>query len=299
MIELQWPWMWLALPLPLLIWWLSRPAPERGGGALRVPFYTRFLALRDDPKTQRNKASAIVSFKAVLWFLLVLAASRPVWIGDAQPIAPHGRDLMLALDLSGSMETPDFEIQGQALQRLSVVRAVAKNFVNEREGDRVGLVLFGSRAYLQAPLTLDHPAVIEMLDESEIGLAGEETAIGDAIGLAVKHLRDRRTDERVFDPAQRWGQQRRRPGTRSGGPTSPPQKESASIPSASGTGAQMVRTAFRNASRTGRRDNWMKPPSKAVADLTGGVYFRARDTASLLRSACTDRCPRNDRRRSP
>ena len=282
MIELQWPWMWLALPLPLLIWWLSRPAPERGGGALRVPFYTRFLALRDDPKTQRNKASAIVSFKAVLWFLLVLAASRPVWIGDAQPIAPHGRDLMLALDLSGSMETPDFEIQGQALQRLSVVRAVAKNFVNEREGDRVGLVLFGSRAYLQAPLTLDHPAVIEMLDESEIGLAGEETAIGDAIGLAVKHLRDRPTDERVLVLLS--------DGANNAGVLEPVQAARVAATEGIrvytiglGTGAQMVRTPFgtRLAPAQGQLD---EATLQEVADLTGGVYFRARDTASLLRA---------------
>ena len=282
MIELQWPWMLLALPLPVVVWWLSRPAPETGGGALRVPFYARFLALRDDPKTQRSKASAIVSFKAVLWSLLVLAAARPVWIGDAQPIASHGRDLMLALDLSGSMETPDFEIQGQALERLSVVRAVAKNFVNEREGDRVGLVLFGSRAYLQAPLTLDHPTVIEMLDESEIGLAGEETAIGDAIGLAVKHLRDRPADERILVLLS--------DGANNAGVLEPVQAARVAATEGIrvytiglGTGAQMVRTPFgtRLAPAQGQLD---EAALKEVADLTGGVYFRARDTASLLRA---------------
>lgn len=280
MIELQWPWMLLALPIPILVWRLWRPAPENGGGALRVPFYARFSALRDEPGSQGNRARAVVSIKAVLWSLLVLAAARPVWIGDAQPVTSHGRDLMLALDLSGSMETPDFELQGQALERLSVVRAVAKNFVEEREGDRVGLVLFGSRAYLQAPLTLDHPTVIQMLDESEIGLAGEETAIGDAIGLAVKHLRDRPADERVLILLS--------DGANNAGVLEPVQ--AAQLAAAEGirvytiglgTGAQMVRTAFgtRLAPGAGQLD---ETTLKKVAELTGGVYFRARDTASLL-----------------
>ncbi|MFP6639237.1 MAG: VWA domain-containing protein, partial [Myxococcota bacterium] len=141
MIEFQWPWMFLALPVPLLVWWLSRPAPETGGAALKVPFYARFVALRQDAAgSPRGRRGAVTIAKALLWTLLVLAAARPVWIGDPQPIPSRGRDLMLALDLSGSMETPDFEVQGQALDRLSVVRVVAKNFVREREGDRVGLV---------------------------------------------------------------------------------------------------------------------------------------------------------------
>ncbi|MEE3326337.1 MAG: VWA domain-containing protein [Myxococcota bacterium] len=282
MIELQWPWMLLLLPLPLLVWWRSRPAPETGGGALRVPFYARFADLRNDSGKQGSRASAIVAFKAVLWSLLVLAAARPAWIGEAQPIASHGRDLMLALDLSGSMETPDFEFQGQALERLSVVRAVAKNFVNEREGDRVGLVLFGSRAYLQAPLTLDHPTVVQMLDESEIGLAGEETAIGDAIGLAVKHLRDRPADERVLILLS--------DGANNAGVLEPVQAAQLAATEGIrvytiglGTGAQMVRTPFgtRLAQGQGQLD---EATLKEVADLTGGVYFRARDTASLLQA---------------
>ena len=282
MIELQWPWMLLALPAPLLVWWLWRPAPETGSGALRVPFYARFAALRNEPGTQGRRARALVAFKAVLWCLLVVAAARPAWIGEAQPITSHGRDLMLALDLSGSMETPDFEYQGQALQRLSVVRAVAKNFVDEREGDRVGLVLFGSRAYLQAPLTLDHPTVIQMLDESEIGLAGEETAIGDAIGLAVKHLRDRPADERVLILLS--------DGANNAGVLEPLQ--AAELAAAEGirvytiglgTGAQMVRTAFgtRLAPGQGQLD---EATLKQVANVTGGVYFRARDTTSLLQA---------------
>ena len=282
MIELQWPWMLLILPAPLIVWWLSRPAPFNGGAALRVPFYTRLTALGQKPQGGYSQRNLITAFKALLWTAIVLASARPVWIGDAQPTASHGRDLMLALDLSGSMETPDFEVQGQKLNRLSVVRAVAKKFVNEREGDRVGLVLFGSRAYLQAPLTLDHTTVTQMLDESEIGLAGEETAIGDAIGLSVKHLRDRPAEERVLILLS--------DGANNAGVLDPEQAAQLAATEGIriytiglGTGAQMVRTPFGTqlASGQGQLD---EVALQAVANLTGGTYFRARDTASLLRA---------------
>ena len=279
MIEFQWPWAFLLLPLPALVWALSKPAPEVRGGALRVPFYDRFEALGGQGSDRSSGLAAVVAGKALLWGLLVLAAARPVWIGEAQTLPSHGRDLMVALDLSGSMETPDFEVQGRALDRLSVVRAVAKSFVQQREGDRLGLVLFGSRAYLQAPLTLDRATLGVLLDEAEIGLAGEETAIGDAIGLAVKHLRDRPSSERVLVLLS--------DGASNAGVLEPVQ--AAEIAAAEGIriytiglGGDARRAGPFGLPFVGGASALDEAALARVAELTGGRYFRARDTAGLI-----------------
>ncbi len=280
MIELVHPYLLLLLPLPLLVWWLLPAAPRGRGAALRVPFSERFDALSGPRAGVARGARLVIGLQALAWSLLVLAAARPVWIGEARPIATQGRDLMLALDLSGSMETPDFEVQGRAVERLSVVREVAKHFVDQREGDRLGLVLFGSRAYLQAPITLDRTTLVEMLDEAELGLAGEETAVGDAIGLAVKHLRERPAEERVLILLS--------DGESNAGVLEP--LDAADIAAAEGvriytigvgSGAQRVRTPFgtRLVAGDGSLD---EATLKEVAQRTGGLYFRARDTAGLI-----------------
>lgn len=283
MIELLQPWVLLLLGLPLLAWWLLPPADASGGAALRVPFYARFASLSGSGLgAGGGRRPLVVLVKAVAFCLLVLAAAQPVWMGDERTVPTRGRDLMLALDISGSMETPDFEVQGQAVDRLSIVRAVAKSFVAQREGDRMGLVLFGSRAYLQAPLTLDHETLSQMLDEAELGLAGEETAIGDAMGLAVKHLRRRPADERILVLLS--------DGANNSGVLEP--LEAAEIAAAEGVriytiglgaGAQMVQTPFGNRLVAGNNPV-DEETLRAVAQQTGGVYFQAQDTASLIRA---------------
>ena len=105
---------------------------------------------------------------------------------------------MLAVDLSGSMEETDMELGGQPVTRLQVVKSVLKPFIERREGDRLGLILFGDQAYLQTPLTFDRKTLSQMLEEAELGLAGEKTAIGDAIGLAVKRMLELSEDEKVL-----------------------------------------------------------------------------------------------------
>lgn len=280
MIELTHPWVLALLPLPILAYWLLPAARRQSGAALRVPFHSRFGELSAGASAAAGRAGLIVGLKAMAWSLLVLAAARPVWLGESQPISSRGRDLMLALDLSGSMEIPDFEVQGQALDRLTVVREVAKGFVDQREGDRLGLVLFGSRAYLQAPITRDRATLTKMLDEAELGLAGEETAIGDAIGLAVKHLRERPNEERVLVLLS--------DGENNAGVLEP--GEAADIAAAAGvkiytigigSGMQMVRTPF--GTRMVPGDNSLDERALAeIAEKTGGLYFRARDTAGLI-----------------
>ena len=195
MITLAWPWVLAALPLPLLAWRLPRARPA-AGAALRLPFYEELAGLAGEGVGR--PAWWRLALALLAWLLLVLAAARPEWVGQPVNLPLAGRDLMLAVDVSGSMEQRDYELDGSLVSRLAVVKAVAARFVERRHQDRLGLILFGTRAYVQTPLTFDGPTVAAMLRESVVGLAGRETAIGDAIGLAVKRLRDQPEGNRVL-----------------------------------------------------------------------------------------------------
>ena len=279
MIEFALPWALAALPLPWLVR-LCLPRARERGGALRIPF---FRTLADTPAhagASSWRGLLVLAAKALAWALLVVAAAQPQWLGPPQAVSTQGRDIMLSLDLSGSMGTPDFEVGGRAIDRFSVVRAVAREFALHREGDRVGLVLFGTRAFLQAPLTPDLATVAKLLDESEIGLAGEETALGDAIGLAVKHLGERSEGERVLvllsDGASNAG-------------VLDPKRASQLAHDAGvrvysigvGTGARAVATPF-GLQAMGGGDGPDEASLREIAKTTGGKYFRAGDTESLI-----------------
>ncbi len=188
MIEFEWKWALLSLPLPLFIYYFVPPA-KRFFSALKVPFFEQFTHAQENDRTWHRRGYTALC--ALAWCTLVLAAARPQLAGEpiAQPL--EGRDLMLAVDLSSSMQQKDMVINGQRRDRLEMVKWVAGEFIDRRIGDRLGLILFGSNAYLQTPLTLDHRTVKTQLLESVIGLAGDKTAIGDAIGLAVKRLLER------------------------------------------------------------------------------------------------------------
>ena len=193
MWSLAWPWALLALPLP---WFAHRLLPEALGlseAGLRVPNLSNFETLKD-----RSDAEQLLNWRVwvavIAWLLLVLAAARPERIGDELDVPVAGRNLMLAVDLSGSMDQKEFELAGRRVDRLTATKAVASDFIARREGDRIGLILFGERAYLQVPLTLDRDTVKILLLEAEIGLAGEKTAIGDAITLAVRRVHEQKED---------------------------------------------------------------------------------------------------------
>ena len=189
MWSLAWPWMLLLLPLPLLVRWLLPAVSGSTEAGLKVPSFSGFAVLSD-----RSEAEQLLNWRFWLallaWLLLVLASARPERIGDELDVPVSGRNLMLAVDLSGSMDAKDFELGGRRVDRLTATKAVASDFIGRREGDRIGLILFGERAYLQVPLTLDRETVKVLLLEAFIGLAGEKTAIGDAITLAVKRIYD-------------------------------------------------------------------------------------------------------------
>ena len=187
MIELVWPWMLLALPLPVLVYLFIPPANSQVA-ALPVPFYS-MIAGRGRESAARKSAYTILLL-ALAWIALVAASTRPQWLGDPASLQISGRDVMLAVDISGSMKAEDMMYRGNLENRLDTVKRVASDFIERREGDRIGLILFGTHAYVQAPLTFDRKTVVTLLDEAAIGIAGEKTAIGDAVGLAVKRLKE-------------------------------------------------------------------------------------------------------------
>ncbi len=196
MIQLFAPWLLVALPFPLLIYWLAPAKLNANQSALRVPFLADFAQNETIKIHSTNRTRLYLA--ALAWTFLVFAAARPQWLGEPIEQAMSGRDLMLAVDLSASMQEQDFVLNKQAVDRLTAIKAIATEFINRRVGDRVGLILFGTQAYLQTPLTFDRKTVATLLNESAIGLAGDNTAIGDAIGLAVKRLRNESTNSRVL-----------------------------------------------------------------------------------------------------
>ncbi|MGB1142077.1 MAG: VWA domain-containing protein, partial [Halioglobus sp.] len=198
MIEWLWPWVFVLLPLPLLVRRFA-PVARSNDPALRAPFFDEWRSLGE---TSASTVTARRSLPLLLfwltWLLLLVATARPVWIGEAIELPESGRDLMLAVDISGSMRVEDM-LAGQArIRRIDAVKQLGAEFIGRRRGDRLGLILFGSNAYVQSPLSFDTATVERFLRESQIGFAGTETAIGDAIGLAVKRLRERPADSRVL-----------------------------------------------------------------------------------------------------
>ncbi len=198
MIEWMWPWIALLLPLPWLVRRLS-PGATSSQPALRAPFYGEWKTLNEahGGKALRQGLLPFVSLW-LLWGLLLIAAARPIWIGEAIELPNSGRDLMLAVDISGSMQVEDMQVGQHIITRVDAVKQVGANFIARRLGDRLGLILFGTHAYVQSPLSFDTDTVRRFLMEAQIGFAGQQTAIGDAIGLAVKRLKDRPAQSRVL-----------------------------------------------------------------------------------------------------
>jgi len=275
MIVLDWPWVLAALPLPLLARWLPAAKPQTGA-ALRLPFYGELSGLERGHRGGFSRLHHALAWLA--WLLLVVAAARPQWLGDPVQLPVSGRDLMLAVDVSGSMQQEDYQLGNRTANRLQVVKAVAGRFIDRRRGDRLGLILFGSRAYLQTPLTYDRETVKTLLDESVIGLAGRETALGDAIALGVKRLKQQPEDNRVLilltDGANTAGNIAPLDAARLAA-----QAKVRVYTIGIGGGPVGVRSPFGMLLQQGSD---LDPATlKAIAKETGGRYFQATDTAQL------------------
>lgn len=198
MLSIEYWWILLLLPLPFVVWWFVPEDLLSWQSALKVPFYSRLsnIAVGHSIKVSSSKLKLLLA--SLIWILLVIASANPVWLGKPVAVTRSGRALMLAVDLSQSMESADMQWQRGYARRIDVVKAVAEKFISERKGDRLGLILFGSNAYLQAPLTFDRETVEQMLDDASLGLAGSRTAIGDAVGLAVKRMEKYADKEKVL-----------------------------------------------------------------------------------------------------
>ena len=268
MIHFAWPWMLLLLPLPWLVGRFVPPAKPRGS-ALFLPFAATVSA-DATPYLRANSRLRMLLF-ALLWLLLVVSATRPQWLDEPQPVSSTGRRLMMAVDASGSMAEQD--MAGRAT-RLQVVQAVAGDFIRRRTGDQVGLILFGTRPYLQAPLTADLETVGQFLQEAVIGVAGTQTAIGDAIGLAIKRLQanlsesdgnmvmilltDGGNDAGLMDPI---------PAARM----------------AADAKLRIYTIGVGSAQPFNVSNNRLDEGTlKSIANITGGTYFRAADASDLL-----------------
>jgi Ca-activated chloride channel family protein len=272
---IAWPWLLLLAPVPWLLRLLMPASPSGDLQALRVPWFSSVAG----GKAGWMRRPWLALLATLIWLLLVVAAARPQWIGEIESLPVTGRDLLLAVDISGSMDTQDMILDKTAVNRLKVVKKVAGEFIQRRHGDRVGLVLFGSRAYLQTPLTFDTQTTATLLDESEIGLAGRETAIGDAIGLAVKRLRDDAASDRVLVLLT--------DGANTSGEVQPLQaaefaaRDGLTIYTV-GVGAdEMMVQDFFGSRVVNPSADLDEETLRTIAERTGGRYFRARDAKGL------------------
>lgn len=278
MLSFVWPWFYLILPLPILYRKLRRSANSESP-------YLESTILLSIAETQNRLVSStsqrrlLILLLIIAWLSLVTAMARPVNIGDPVALPTTGRDILLAVDISGSMEREDMIINGRQVNRLYAVKSVVGEFVNTREGDRLGLILFGERAYLQTPLTFDTKTLQDLLIEAQIGFAGNGTAIGDAIGLSVKKLKERPDSSRVLILLT--------DGSNTAGILSP--SEASEIAKKAkvkiytigiGDGRQRNQGLF-GQTLVNQNNDLDERTLTAIADLTGGKYFRARDPREL------------------
>ena len=202
MLEFAYPLALLAIPLPLLAWWLLPPQRERVS-ALRVPFFEQIAAAAGS----EARAGAVILRRrwvqllvaVLVWLLLVAGLAKPEWVGEPIVRVEAARDIMLSIDLSGSMDYVDFPGgDGTDVSRFMAVQRVVDRFVAEREADRIGLIVFGTKAYLQLPFTRDLDTARALVDLMDVGMAGPKTALGDSIGLAIRSFETSEVDDRLL-----------------------------------------------------------------------------------------------------
>ena len=271
MLALYWPWLLLLLPLPLLI---KQTKTHEVGGHLHIPGIANGITVAH---TRKNKHSRKRYW--LMWALLLIAIARPQWLGDPIELPSKGRDLMVAVDLSGSMQIEDMVINGQTVNRFTLIQHVLSDFIERRKGDRLGLILFADHAYLQAPLTLDRRSVATFLKDAQIGLVGKQTAIGEAIALAVKRFDQVDESNRVLILLT--------DGSNNAGNIEPEvaaqiaAKRNITIYTI-GVGADVLerRTIF-GKERINPSMDLDETQLKKLAEMTNGYYFRARNTEEL------------------
>jgi len=273
MFEFNWPWLLILLPLPLLIRFFS------SAGQAQAPLVLTNLPYIETATGTATKKPQAIWPLTLMWLCLVAAAARPMWIGEPQSIPQQGREMMLAVDLSRSMQAEDMQINNRMVDRLSLVKTVVADFIQQRKGDRVGLIFFADNAYLQAPLTFDLKTVSDYMQQAVLGLVGEQTAIGEGIGLALKRFDAADNPQKILILLT--------DGQNSAGEVKPldaakfAQEQGVKIYTIGvGADAYYKRTLFGNQKVDPSRD-LDETTLKTIATQTGGQYFRARDASSL------------------
>ncbi|PNS07355.1 vWA domain-containing protein [Solilutibacter silvestris] len=275
--SLAWPWLLWAIPLAWLAWILL-PVRQSQAAALKFPDAEALARVEDGAAGIVHRGAPWLAWLA--WTLLCIAAARPQSLGPAVLPPSSGRGMMLAVDLSGSMETPDMALGNETVDRLTAAKAVMSDFLDRRGGDRVGLIVFGDRAFVLAPITADLATVRQQLRDSVVGLPGTSTALGDAIALAVKRLRAVPAQERVLILLT--------DGVATAGVIEPLKAaELAQIAGVRvytiGVGGGELQQSFFGipVSTSGGDDEVDEATLQKVAQLTGGRYYRARDARQL------------------
>ena len=273
MFSFAWPWLLSLVVLPFLIRLLPAK-PSTQSTALYLPTF-QFVGEQNQKVEKKHFPWGFY----LIWCLLVIACARPQWLGEPVTIPQEGREVMLAVDLSGSMDEKDMIIARQKVNRLTMLKHVLNDFIERRTGDRLGLILFADTAYVQTPLTYDRKTVQQMLHEAVLGLVGDKTAIGDALGLAAKRFNEKGDSNRILILLT--------DGQNTAGNIDPMEaleiaKEAGVRVYTIGIGADemLVRSLFgtRKVNPSAELDENLL---NTIAQQTGGQYFRARDTQEL------------------
>lgn len=272
MLEFSYPWLFGLLPLPLLIRYLA-PAYREPRPAVRVPFMDVLQRLTGNetgpgaPILRRTRLQWVQL--SLIWIAIVVALARPQWMDDPLVRELPMRDLLVALDLSGSMETRDFtSSSGESSNRLAAAKQVLDEFLSRRDGDRVGAIFFGSAAFVQAPFTQDLDVVRELLDEAQVRMLGPRTVLGDAVGVAIQMFERSDVDQRVLIILT--------DGNDTGSMVPP--VRAAEIAADKGITVHTIAMGDPQAAGEQALD---EETLKAVADKTGGGYFHAENRAEL------------------
>ena len=278
MFTLAQPFILFALPLPFLVFFLKKEKNEPNAPtALYVPF---FKILKTECEGFSKKFSFFSKlFFGLAWAFFVFSAARPLFVGEPISIQEKQRQLMLVLDVSGSMEEDDFVLGNRRVSRLDMVKALAKDFLEKRKGDAVGLTLFGTEAYTYVPLTTDVETALQMLSEIGIGIAGDKTAIGDALGLALKNMKDIPEESKVIVLLS--------DGAANAGIVHPEKtidlakKMGVKIYTVGIGGSPFVLNTFFGKRKVNPAAGLDEPFLKKTAHETGGKYFRATDSSDM------------------
>ncbi|PKH03757.1 IMP dehydrogenase [Psychromonas sp. MB-3u-54] len=274
MFEFVYLWIFFLLPLPLLIRYLLRPK-QLNYTQIWIPLAE---GLSEQPSSfQREYLKSSILW--LTWLLLLTALARPVWFGSPIRLQQQSRDMIISLDLSGSMREVDMPLNGQTVDRLTLLKDLLKTFIEQRQGDRLGLILFADHAYLQTPLTFDLKTIQQMVDESEIGLAGTRTAIGESIAMAIKRFVENKNEQRVLILMS--------DGANNSGSIEPIQaakqaaKNNITIYTIGMGSEEMIKRGLFGNQRINPSADLDEKALTEIANLTGGKYFRARNQAEL------------------